>query len=190
MTTTDVLLVVTIVLLLTATGINMKGGTKKYPVSCTKYLPRPCSSDFQGNYDPTASIKSQENFAASMNWDGTYIEDNDVDELRDHPKGRGLVPKSIHQKNNTQNYWKVRTSQPGADDLGRRHTRFSSDLMTPYKNQHDLRKVNPQLREVKPAPVGSTVFEKFSVHPYEDSQEYNNPLENEKIPPSMDRVFV
>jgi hypothetical protein len=176
MTTTDVLLVVTIVLLLTATGINMKGGTRTCPVTCPTYLPRPCSSDFQGHYDPMYSTESQENFAASMTLDGTYIEDNDVDEMRDHPKSRGLVPKSINQKNNTKNYWKVRTSQPGADDLGRRHSKFSSDLTTPYKNQHDLRKVNPQLREVKPAPVGSTIFEKFSTHPYEDSQEYSHPL--------------
>lgn len=189
MTTTDVLLVVTIVLLLAATGINMKEGTRTCPVPCPTYLPRPCGSGFQGNYNPMASVESKENFVAGMTWDDTYIEDNDVDEMRDHPRGRGLVPKSIYQKNNTENYWKVLTSQPGADDLGRRHTMFSSDLMTPYKNQHDLRKVNPYLREVKAAPVGSTLFEKFSVHPYEDYKESSNPLENERNP-TIKRMLV
>lgn len=182
MTTTDVLLVVTIMLLFAATGINMKGGSKTCQAPCSDYRSRKCESGFQGNYNPMASIESKENFISGMFLENEYLEDNDVDEMRDHPKGRGLVPKSIYQKNNTENYWKVQSSQPYVDDLGRRHTRFSSDLMTPYKNQHKLRNVDPGLKEVKPALIGSTVFEKFSDIPYEDSQiESSNPLEFKKI---------
>jgi hypothetical protein len=177
MTTTDVLLLVTIALLLAATSINMSGGKMKDPTACPTYIPRRCGSSFKGHMNPMDSVESKENFVADKAWDDWYIEDNDVDEMRDHPKSRGIVPKSNYQKNNTQNYWKARASQPGVDDLGRRHTTFSSDLVTPFKNQHYLRKVNPELREVKPATVGSTIFEKFAVHPYEEYTESSNPLE-------------
>jgi hypothetical protein len=167
MTTTDVLLVVTIVLLLAATGINMKGDLRQQPYHYPEYLPGSCESSFQRNSSPVYSNRNKENYVASVAWDDTYVENNDVDEIREHTKSRGLVPKSNYQKNNTKNYWKSYFSQPVVDNITRSNDMYSSDLMTPYRNQHKLRKVNPSLRKVKAPVVGSTLFEKVSVYPYD-----------------------
>ena len=170
--TTDVLLIVTVILLICATGINMKGGTRTCPVPCPTYIPRPCgSSGF-------TSVRSDEGYVSGMTYDDDFT---DVDELTNHTRGRGLVPR-VEQPQHTKNLWKAFSSQPDYDFLGRRHTYFSSDLLTPYKDQNKLRSVDPYLREVKPAPMGSSLFEDFAVHPYTDEIESDNPLENERNP--------
>lgn len=175
MNTTDVLLVVTIVLLLVATGVSINGEPHKYSEKYPVYNRHSCNHSCRGKHNLN-DVDYKKDFAKIKCLDDSYIEDNDVDEMCSHPKSRGLAPKSIYTKNNTQNYWKTQASQPDADDLGRYHTSFSSDLVTPYKNQHSLLGVNPDMMEVKHSPFGSTIFEKSSVEIYGES---DNPLDNE-----------
>lgn len=175
MQTTDVLLVLTILLLLCATGVNMRSGSQTYPVPCTTYVPRPCDSGFIGH-----GTGSADNFAGDnpLEYEGFS---HDVDEMVNHPQSRGLVPK-VNQPHHTKNLWKSNHTQPGYDFLGRRHTWSSSDLLTPHKDQHTLNKVNPYYKEAKFPGMGSTLFEDLSVHPYTNELDSNLSPESEKNP--------
>lgn len=180
MATTDVLLIVTIILLICATAINMKGGSRTYPVPYPKYIPRSCDGNSGFN-----NILSDGRFVSGMTWDEDA---SDVDEMTNHPRGRGLVPR-VEQPQHTKNLWKSFPTQPDCDFLGRRHTHFSSDLLTPYKDQFKLMSVDPHLKEVKPAPIGYSVFEKFSTPSHSDDVEADNPLDNEKNPTIRKMLF-
>lgn len=175
MGTTDVLLVVTIVLLLGVTGLNVNSGRQgRCPKPCPTYIPRPC----EGFDNPFAEIERKEDMFISH---GNEYDADDIDEMTNHPRGRGLVPE-IRQPQHTKNLWKSAYTQPNPDEMGRRHTYFSSDLLTPYRDQYSLLKVNPYNKEVKPPIMGSSIFEDFAVHPFEDDVRYDNPLDNERDP--------
>jgi hypothetical protein len=183
MGTTDVLLIITIVLLVAATEMNLSGGKNgRCKAQHPTYVPRP--SGKSECYNPFAEIERKEEMFTS----GVDHEDNEIDELVNHPRKRGVVP-TIKQPQHTKNLWKAEKTDPGYDDHGRRHSHFSSDLLTPYRDQYELLGVKSSNRTVKPPQMGSSVFENFAIHQSSDRVDSDNPLENERNP-TIQRMLV
>jgi hypothetical protein len=84
---------------------------------------------------------------------------NEIDEMRNHVFFQVAKP-NFKQPQHTKNLWKSAYSQPITDDVGRRHSSFSSDLLTPFYNQYKMKRIGETNREVKPAAMKKMVFEK------------------------------
>lgn len=143
MSTTDVMLVITIMLLLSMTAMNIHRSRLIDQVN-----ENPCDG-FSG---PFSAIENRETFI------GGYDQIDPLEEMTNHPKSRGTVPQST-QPQHTANLWKSSYSQAEADDSGMRNTSFSSDLLTPYRNEYKLRSANPESIEVRAPHAGDTIWE-------------------------------
>ena len=147
MATTDALLLIAIMLLISMTVITITR-PRAYTPPCDAFGNRLLSG-----------ITKREMFLG-----GSHDQPDSLEEITLEPMSRGLIPRA-KQPQHTSNLWKSDLSQPAADDRGMRHTYFSSDLLTPYKNQHELLSVNPEYRPVKAPHVGDTVVELFGGSP-------------------------
>lgn len=87
--------------------------------------------------------------------------ETDLDEVVYHPKSRGLIP-DLKQPQHTKNLWKTDLSHPKLDSFGVSTSKFSSDLLTPLKNQFTLNKVNPNYKLDKSSKMEKMTFEDFT----------------------------
>lgn len=156
MATTDVLLIITIMLLVCVTVVNVR---------------KSCGADVRARR-LCDQFKNPYGYPEDSFIDGVHDKPDALEEMTNHPAKRGLVPR-IKQPQHTENMWKSAYSQAEADDRGVRNTTFSSDLLTPYRNEYKLRSVNPKHIEVRHPNADDTVWEPFKAGPIEGC---SNPL--------------
>ena len=144
---TDALFLIAIMLLISMTVITVHR-------SCAPRRARRMCDGF-GNL--LGGITQREAFLG-----GSHDQPDALEEVVLDTTSRGLVPRAV-QPQHTANLWKSDFSQPKTDDQGMRHTSFSSDLLTPYKDQYKLLEVDPEYKPVRAPHVRDTVWEPLGV---------------------------